>query len=345
MTEMVVDSSVIQRLINKAVEDNILTVMESLTNDPAWLAQVEQMLKQTIVQETISRIGSIDLNPIIKQHVDESMQAFRQDTLKEFSSTGISDQATTCQLTVMDDTTVVENCLTAHSMNIVDSATIQNLVVKGSINTDNFAWDQLSADISQKTLDRLTNEWQQSLVKQVANEIAEQGIDFKQVTVDGVKLVDGNRLAKTITQTNIQALGTLDNLSVTGDAHIGSASILKTRMGINTATPDMALSVWDEEVAVGVGKFKSGQGFVGTSRLQGLAIGINRQPQIEIDIEGLTKIKKLQVGLHKISHDTAVPGWSGTKGDIVFNSNPNTDPVFAWVCLGAYKWKPLKSAE
>ena len=72
---------------------------------------------------------------------------------------------------------------------------------------------------------------------------------------------------------------------------------------------------------------------------------MNRLPQIEIDPAGLTRIKKLQVGLHKISHDVQVPGWSGTRGDIVFNSNPGPDRVFAWVCLGAHKWQTLKSAE
>lgn len=339
-----VDSAVIRATVDQAIEQMTLLAVEQFGQDPQWQARVEAQINQAITQNTLAVLGSIDLNPIIKQRVDDNMKVFQQNMLKEFASTGINDQATACQLTVTDDTVVVENCLTAHSINVVESATIQNLVVKGSINTDNFAWSQLSADISQKTLDNLTEQWQDTLVDQVAAKIATRGIDFKQVTVDGMKLVDGNRLSKSITQTNIQVLGTLDNLSVIGDAHIGAASILKTRIGINTATPEMALSVWDEEVSVGIGKFKNGQAYIGTSRLQGLVIGVNRQPQIEIDADGLTKIKKLQLGLHKVSFDTAVPGWSGTRGDMVFNSNPGPDLVFAWVCLGAYKWQPLKSA-
>lgn len=340
-----VNPAVIRASVDQAVEQLMQASVDQFGQDPVWQSRVETLINQAITQNTLAVLGSIDLNPIIKQRVDDNMQIFRQDILKEFSSTGISDQATACQLTVMDDTTVVENCLTAHSINVVESATIQNLIVKGSINTNNFAWQQLSADISQKTLDSLTEKWQDGLVKQVANTISEQGIDFKHVTVDGVRLVDGNRLAKSITETNIKTLGILNELAVTGDAHIGAASILKTRMGVNTSTPDMALSVWDEEVAVGIGKFKLGQAYIGTSRQQALAIGVNRLPQIEIDADGLTRIKKLQVGLHKLSYDAQVPGWSGTRGDIVFNSNPGTDRVFAWVCLGAYKWQPLKSAE
>ena len=106
----------------------------------------------------------------------------------------------------------------------------------------------------------------------------------------------------------------------------------------------MALSVWDEEVSVNVGKFKENQAYVGTSRAQGLSLGVNRTAQIDIDVNGITTIKKLRVGQHSISHGTEVPGYLGTRGDIVFNASPKDDGVFAWVCLGEYRWKPLKSA-
>jgi hypothetical protein len=107
----------------------------------------------------------------------------------------------------------------------------------------------------------------------------------------------------------------------------------------------MALSVWDEEVSIVIGKNKANEAYIGTNRDQSIAIGVNRKPQIEIGANGLTTIKKLQVGLHKISHDVRVPGWAGTRGDIVLNTNPGPDRVFAWVCLGAHKWQTLKSAE
>ena len=119
---------------------------------------------------------------------------------------------------------------------------------------------------------------------------------------------------------------------------------MNRRLGINTETPEMALSVWDEEVSVIIGKHKAKQAYIGTSRDSGVAIGVNRVPHIEIDTDGLTTIKKLRVGLHKISHDSLVPGWAGTRGDLVFNTSPGPDKVFAWVCLGAHKWQTLKSA-
>jgi hypothetical protein len=122
-------------------------------------------------------------------------------------------------------------------------------------------------------------------------------------------------------------------------------NVLNKRLGVNTDSPEKALSVWDEEVSVVIGKHKLNQAYIGTNREQGIAIGVNREPQLEISAEGLTTVKKLRVGLHRISHETQVPGWSGNKGDIVFNANLGPDRVFAWVCLGAHRWQTLKSAE
>ena len=343
---IIIDPGLVKRLVEQAIEDNILSAVQNISSDPAWLARIEHMINQTVVQETMIRLGSMDLNPIIKQRVDESMGVFQKTLLTEFTSTGISDQATSCQLTIMDDTTVVENCLTAHSMDVVGSITVQNLIVKGAINTDNQSWITLADNISRKTLEKLTEEWNTRLVEEVTQQIKDNGISFDQVQVGGESLISGNRLAGTITESNIQSLGTLRQLQVQGEAHINNTvSVVNRRLGINTDTPEMALSIWDEEVSVVIGKNKAKQAYIGTNRDQGLVIGVNRLPQIEIDSAGLTAIKKLQVGLHKISHNTAVPGWSGTRGDIVFNSNPGPDRVFAWVCLGTFKWQTLKSAE
>ena len=334
-----IDPTIVQQLVNQAVQDNILSAVENLSSDPAWLARIEHMINQTVVQETITRIKAIDLNPIIKQCVDDNMIQFQQTILKQFASTGILDQATECQLTVTD------TAVMANNLEVTKTATVQDLIVKGTINTDNHSWQNLVESIGQKTLDLMTKDWTDGLVLQVSEQIQSNGIAFDQVTVGDQKLVDGNSLSSTITETAIQSVGHLRNLTVTGPAQINETfNVVNHRVGINTAEPEMALSVWDEEVSVVIGKNKAKQAYIGTNRDQGVAIGVNRIAQIEIDSDGLTRVKKLQVGVHRISHDTKVPGWSGTRGDLVFNASPDEDAVFAWVCLGAFKWKPLRSA-
>lgn len=342
-----IDPNLVQRLVEQAVESNINKLVDQICADPEWTVRVERLINQAAVQETLARLGAIDIGPTIKQRVDERMAVFTDSLLKNFVSTGIVDQATKCELTVMDDVVVVENCLTANSIETVDSVRTQHLVVTGSINTDNESWSVLASHISEKTLNQLTETWNKDLVDQVVKQIQEHGIDFEQILINGEKVIDGNQLSQTVTESGLLSVGTLKTLTVRGEAKFNNntLNVLNKRLGVNTDAPEKALSIWDEEVSVVIGKHKLNQAYFGTNREQSVAIGVNREPQIEISTDGLTRIKQLQIGLHKISHATQVPGWSGTRGDIVFNSNFGADRVFAWVCLGAHRWQTLKSAE
>jgi hypothetical protein len=345
--EQFIDASVIKATIDRAVEQTIQATVDKLSRDPQWQNQVERMISQTVAQETVARLSAIDIGPTIKNQVDARMALFTDSILKNFTSTGIVDQAVKCELIVMDDAVVVERCLTANTIEAVDSLRVQNLVVTGSINTDNLSWTALADSISQKTLDQLTKLWNKQLVDQVVVQIQEHGINFDQVLVKGQTIIDGNQLTRAITESSLQSVGILKSLSVSGEAKFNNntLSVLNKRLGVNTDAPEKALGIWDEEVSIVIGKHKLNQAYIGTNREQSIVIGVNREPQIEINTDGLTTIKKLQVGLHKISHAVQVPGWSGNKGDIVFNSNLGPDRVFAWVCLGAHKWQTLKSAE
>ena len=341
-----VDNTVITQSIATAVDQTIRSALGNLGQDPVWLAGVEASVKQNMVLETIARIGSIDINTIIHQRVDDNMKNIKQQLIADFASTGISDQATACQLTIMDDTTVVENRLTAADLTVVNGARINDLAVTGSINTDNPAWTTLADNISNTTLNKLSEKWRTELVQQVADQIRKQGIEFDSVTIGGDYVVQGNRLSKAITESNLQSVGVLNQLSVKGEAHLtNTVSVVNSRLGINTSSPESALSVWDEEVSVVVGKHKAKHAYIGTARDQTLSLGVNRTPYLDIDNTGLTTVKKLQVGVHKFGHATQVPGWLGTKGDIVFNANPGPDRVFAWVCTGSYNWQVIKGAE
>ena len=338
-------SETIQKQVTDGVQKDIEVAISTITQDPTWLNRIEEKINQAVTYQTIAKIGSMDINTLICDRVDENMEKFHSKMREDFSSVGIRDQATQTQLTIMDDHTVFENNLTAKDLTVANSAQIQNLVVTGSINTDNQSWFALSANIAEKTFARVTGAWQKELVRQVAEHIKINGIEFDQVIIGGELLVNGNSLSGTITESRLQTVGNLRHLTVLGETRLNETfSVVNKRVGVNTEEPEMALSIWDEEVAINIGKHKEKTAYIGTSRTQGIAFGTNRTAHVEITADGLTQIKKLQVGLHRISHDTQVPGYAGTKGDIVFNANPTTN-VFAWVCLGAYKWQPLKSAE
>jgi hypothetical protein len=342
-----IDATTVRQTIDQAVQDNIVTAIKELGRDPAWLEKIEKLINQSMVQRVVAGLSAIDVGGLIRQRVDENMTDLSDKVVQKLQTPGIQDHAQRPELTVLDENVVVENCLTANRIEVVESAKIKELTVTGSINTDNRAWQTLSDAISEKTLNRLTPEWRDSLISEVEDKIREKGINFSQVQIDGVRVVAGDTLSRKITNSNLQSLGSLKELNVVGEAHIyNTVSVLNKRLGVNTQEPEMALSVWDEEVSILAGKFKDRSAYIGTGRLQNLVIGVNRTPAIEIDIDGITAIKKLRVGVHRISHGTEVPNYAGTKGDVVFNANPSiNDNVFAWQCLGGFKWKIIRSVE
>lgn len=337
-----VDHDDIKKSVNDSTQELVVAAINNLTVDPAWIEKIETIVNQNVARKIAADLSKVDLGPIIKEHIDSTVRALNTNVFK-----GIQSLSDNVELTVLDQHVVVENQFTANTIEAVESLVVKNLVVKGSINTDNRAWIDLSADISKQTLAKLDIEWQTKLTKQVSDYISSNGIDFLNIKVDGESLIKDGKLSSGILESNLRVVGTLQKLNVTGETNLGeTVSINKKRMGINTAEPDMALSVWDEEVTISAGKFKAQTGFIGTTRKQALAIGVNKTPAIEIDDTGLTAIKKVQIGIHKISHGNEVPNYSGTKGDIVFNANPTLEtPVFAWQCLGGFKWKIIKAVE
>jgi len=337
-----VDYDLIKQSVNDSTQELVNQAIAEMSLDKVWLEKIEQIINQQTARRVLANLSTVDIRPIIKESVDDAVDKLKLQVFK-----GIQNQSENVELTVLDEHVVVENNLTASDITATNSLVVKDLVVKGSINTDNRSWNELSEAIGQKTFERLNTQWKDELVQQVAEYISEQGVAFDNINVGDHPLVVNGKLSPSIVDSNLQTVGTLHKLKVSGDTSLGETMVVnKKRVGINTENPDMALSLWDEEVTISIGKFKDQQGFFGTTRKQGLAIGVNKTPAIEINDAGLTAIKKLQVGIHKVSHGTEVPNYSGTKGDIVFNANPTVDnPVFAWQCLGGFKWKLIKAVE
>lgn len=346
-----VDNNVITTTVDRSVESFVIKTIDQLSVDPDWLAKIENLVNQTYTRKLAEKLHDVDITAMIGQHIDHGIDRWRDRLLTDFKTRGIQDLATVTELTVMDGTVVVESELVSNAVTVEKdivvkgTAVVNNLAVKGTINTDNKAWQVLSDDIADKTLAKISEQWRTDMVDQVLTLAKQQGIEFAQVLIQGTPLINGNELNAAITDTNIQKLGTLRSLSVTGPVNLNNAvNVVGRRLGINTEQPEMALSIWDEEVGVIAGKFSKHTAFVGTSRATALNIGVNRTASIEIDADGLTTVKNLRVGRHVYTHAATMPGYSGTRGDIVFNSDPKPSEPFAWQCLGAFRWVPLRSA-
>lgn len=333
----------------QAIQDYVTSLIRELSLDASWIKRIEQQINDAIMLKFGHKLSTIDINHLVKTEMDQALDRYF-DRNRDFFQ-GIQDHATTTQLRVTDGQVVVDHALLTDSMEVTknlvvkDSIVVNNLAVQGTINTDNRTWRELQTSIAQLTLDQIDKEWRDKIAQQVKQEIATAGIDIERVTVDGVPLIHDHTLGAGITASSLTCLGTLDQLRVSGDSDLNnSLSVRNRRVGINTQDPDMALAIWDEEVALVFGKHREQTAYVGTLRPQRLIIGINRSPAIDITEQGRVTINHLTVGRHRVCHEPDMPNYSGTKGDIVFNSNPKNDGVWGWQCLGAFKWTPLRSA-
>jgi hypothetical protein len=339
----------IKASVDTSVQVHVANIIQQLSLDSKWIAKIETLVNQSYAQKFSDKLHTLDVDALVVQHLDSAIDRWQERLKKDFKTQGIADYASSCQLTVMDDAVVVEKGIGSQSLLVEQDATIggtitvNNLAVKGTINTDNRAWQDLARSMSDITMQRLTDDWRKQLVAEVVDLAKTQGIEFDQIIIDGAPIVDGKALNPAITLSSLTQVGELDTLSVKGASQLADTVTIKNkRMGINTQEPEMAFSVWDEEVSLIAGKLAKQQGYLGTARLQNLAIGVNRIPQIELDADGTTTIKKLRLERHRISFGTGVPNYSGTRGDIVFNSDPKPDTAFAWQCLGGLRWQVIK---
>ena len=346
-----VDHDRIQQTLDSAVQQLVTDSINNLVIDTAWLDKIQGMIDVNMTSRVADHLTMIDLRHHISTAVDANMERWRERLAADTRRPGITDTAAQLELTVMDGAVVVERNLVARDLTVAATAsvhgslTVNDLAVLGSVNVDNPSWICVADRASDMALQKLTPGWRDGLVQQVLDLARTQGIDFDTVTMNGEPVISSGRLNPAVIHSNLQSVGVLENLTATGTVKLGNTmTILSRRIGINTMEPEMALSVWDEEVSLLAGKYARDRAYIGTGRRQGMVLGIDRKIALEIEPDGIVAIKQLRLDRWRISHDKDIPGYSGTRGDIVFNHDPKPDSAFAWICLGGFRWQPLRSA-
>ena len=346
-----IDQHALKHSIDNSIQDLVISTIDNLMIDPQWLGKMEKSISQDIVNKVGHKLNDVDFLSIASVQVDQALDRWSDRFRQEFGTNGINDTATQTEITVADGTVTVSNDLSSRGFTAdiasVTDLNVGNLVVRGTVNTDNASWKELKDSIASDAVSSLTEQWKSQLVSDVLSLAKTSGIEFDEILLGDEPLIKNNYLNANVVGSNLRTVGQLNDLTVTGACYLGgdTVTINKKRLGINTRQPEMALSVWDEEVSIIGGKLSKNLAYLGTSRLQNLSIGINRVPFIELDTDGVTTVKKLKIDRNRIEWGSEVPGYSGAKGDIVFNSDCKPDAPFAWICLGAYRWMPLKGNQ
>jgi len=136
-----------------------------------------------------------------------------------FGSTGIDDKATTCQLTVMDDITVIENNLLTKDLTVKGTTTIEgDLVVTGTVPESSNLYVSLVRSVTDRVKAGVGEIVFDGYADKVFNRIREQGLDLTKITLNGQEIISGANLSNFVTFSNLQRVGTLTELRVGGEA-------------------------------------------------------------------------------------------------------------------------------
>jgi hypothetical protein len=260
--------------------------------------------------------------------------------IEQFGSTGIDDKSTACQLTIMDDITVVENNLLTKDLTVKGTVTVEgDLNVTGTFTENSPAYVQLVASTTQNVRTSLDQTLFKNYADMVFTQVKENGLDLNKITLNGTDIVDGNTLSNSILNSNLQKVGQLKELQVSGETLLsGSLYTTVQRVGVNTIEPAQALSIWDQEVEIGIGKQSNNTGVIGTPRSQTLILSTNGKNNITLTPDGAASVTQLNIGTVSITSSDMPPSDDRPKGTIVFNSNPNLGGPLGWVSLGDARW-------
>lgn len=344
-------------VMNIVMEEILQSVKAELTaqiKKQFYQIDFTSMVNELIKDDLTKRISNIDFpkysipgKSVDPNDLQLSADNIKGGTITGFTSSGIEDKASEINLTIMDRFVVVEKKLVTKELNVLGTTTLDgDVIIKGEIPTDSKVFKNLVSFTKDDILKTLNETITGPISDSITEQLTKDGLDLNQITINGKTAINDNSLGSFIVDSRLQTVGHLKELQVTGETLLsGSLYTSKNRVGINTIEPSSALAVWDEEVEVVLGKHKSQTGYIGSARMQDIAIGCNNKPHITLTTDGNTTIEKLTVGKTSLGSAKVVPKDPGSKGDIRFNEDPLPGYSIGWVCLGGTRWMSFGKIE
>ena len=346
-----------KRLESRIAEKIQITIDQVQSNTAEKIQEVvDERIKNTNFKQAMADAVSIVVSDRLQEYIfpDSSIHAnalnFSSHTIsgdnivggiiKEFSSTGIDDRATNVALTILDEATVVENNLLTKDLTVEGTMTVNgDFVVNGNVPSDSLFYRTLISDSAASLIGHLDSTFFTNYSNIIFDKIKTEGIDLSKITINGTNIIDSNKLGPGITESNLQKLGMVKELQVSGESLLGETLYVNNkRVGINTIEPSSALTVWDDEVEIVASKKQKDVAFIGTPRQQKLILSSNNKENLMLDVDGSVKIDNLQIGNMKFSSAEVPPNYVSQRGHVVWNSNPNPGGPMGWICLGASNW-------
>lgn len=328
----------IEEELKNSIHNNVEQIKHELVNRIHGIIKTELenydigQLVQTNVEDFVRRAnfpnGSIPATSIDFTGFRISGDSIEGGIISRFSSLGIDDRATACQLTVLDNAVVVEQKIVTTGLDVrgevrADTATVGDLKITGNLDPDSPAVQGLTERAKQD----------------VINHIKNNGIEAAQIVFDQKILLNEQSLGPSVLTSSLRKTGTLEGLQTRGETLLDNTVYVRNRrMGINTLEPAYALTVWDDETETVVMKQSKNRSFIGSQRQHAVTLGAGGKDNISLDPDGSVTINDLRLGALPISTASSCPNWAGRAGEIVFNDSPQIGQPIGWVCLQGHRW-------
>lgn len=325
--------------IEQAIYDQATLKVDSLLNDPNWQSKIRNILTQEMVQKLMTQLSLIDFNHVIATETRKYLVERHEARLPD---SGLVDQASSVQLSLLDDSVVVENALITKSLEVLEKANITSLTVDHiELPTDTV--DGIVNRATEHVAATLFDSWATSVLTQAEEKRKDAVVNAENILLRDRPLINKHTLHSDIRESSLTKVGELEQLLVKGETSLRNTLYVDhKRIGVNTENPDMALTVWDNEVAMSIGKLTENTAYIGTSRSQSLMLGVNRKGVLEIKTDGTVHVQKLAINNNAISFASTMPSHAGQRGELVFNSAPAIGQPFGWQCLGGTRWRLMK---
>jgi|TARA_R110002126_G_scaffold241604_1_gene384972 hypothetical protein len=304
-------------LIEKQVQTTINTQIPAIQK--LVRERVDSILLQTI--EQLVRSFSFPESSIPAKSINWENYSIDSQLISNLPkpNPGIEDISDRVNLTVMNDAVVVETNLVSKHIE-AENITVTNLHLKNT-----------------------HQPWIGAIAKHVEQNVRQHdySVDINKIAVKFDEQVNKIR-------GDIKRSTQLKELDVSGESYL--SGVLYTtpgnkRVGINTMEPSDALTVWDQEAEVVIGKHASQEGYIGTRRRQAVNIGSNNNVGIRITPVGEVEINKLNLCGRTISTSAGVPGDAAKQGDIRLNTKPQNGEPIGWVCIDGNRWSSFGIIE
>lgn len=327
-------SSTAERIVNETARNHVNSLDINLITQNAVSKLLDEKLKDFKFPEKSIKSSAIDFDENI------SGDNVNGGIIHNFASDGIDDKATSIQLTVLDTHTVVENELLTRKLTITESTKFEGEIhLNGKVILTSPGFVTVVDAATEKVKSELNEGLFTTYSSLIFDKIKTDGLDLSRLTFNGEEIVRNNHLSSGITTSNLKRVGVLDDLQVKGEMLVANTLFVgNQRIGINTLEPGYALTLWDDDTEIILGKKQSGIGQIGTTRNQTVALTSNLKNNILLNPDGSVTIAQLNLGNMSFTSSPTPPNYNAPKGSVVFNANPSLGGPLGWVSLGEARW-------